>query len=387
MDLTRVLGGPLCTQILADHGAEVIKVEPPQGDETREWGPPFKQGLSSYYAGVNRNKRSMALDLRTEKGREVLIRLLEGADVLVENFKTGTMEKWGIGYEVLKDRFPGLIHCRITGFGADGPFGGFPGYDGVGQALSGLMSINGTPASGPLRVGVPVVDLCAGMNAATGILMALLERAESGQGQFLEVSLYDTGVALLHPHAPNYFMSGEAPKLTGDSHPNLAPYDQYETRTVNIFVAAGNDRQFRRLCEALAVPGLADDARYRTNSDRLQNRDALDAALRPLFLEYDAEELCRRLLASGVPAGAVQRLPDVFEHPHTRHRQMMVELDGYRGTGIPIKFARTPGSVRRAPPQFGASGREILAEAGFSAQEVEALVRDGALIEQRKSAT
>lgn len=384
VDISRVLGGPYCGQILADHGADVVKVEPPQGDDTREWGPPFKEGISAYFSGLNRNKRSVALDLGSKKGQEVLFRLLDGADVLVENFKTGTMEKWGIGYDALSKKFPGLIHCRVTGFGADGPFGGFPGYDAVAQALSGLMSINGTPQSGPVRVGIPIIDLCAGMNAAIGVLMALYERQKSGKGQFLEVSLYDTGVALLHPHASNYFMSGKTPTPTGDSHPNLTPYDQYKTKTRNVFVGAGNDRQFRILCQALGVPELADDARYRTNSDRLKNRKDLDDTLRALLLKVDAEDLCQRLLAAGVPAGAVQAMPEVVNHPHTKHREMVVELDGYQGTGIPTKLGRTPGSVRRKPPQFAADGMAILKEAGYSDAEIDGLVKDGVVFTERR---
>ena len=384
VDLSRVLGGPYCGQILADHGADVVKVEPPQGDDTREWGPPFKDGISAYFSGLNRNKRSVALDLGSKKGQEVLFRLLDGADVLVENFKTGTMEKWGIGYDALAKKFPGLIHCRVTGFGADGPFGGFPGYDAVAQALSGLMSINGTPQSGPVRVGIPIIDLCAGMNAAIGVLMAIYERQKSSKGQFLEVSLYDTGIALLHPHAANYFMSGKTPTPTGDSHPNLTPYDQYATKTRNVFVGAGNDRQFRILCQELGVPELADDPRFRVNSDRLKNRKDLDEALRALFLKADPEELCKRLLAAGVPAGAVQAMPEVVNHPHTKHREMVVELDGYQGTGIPTKLGRTPGSVRRKPPQFAADGQAILKEAGYSEAEIDGLVKDGVVFTERR---
>ncbi|MFN0042324.1 MAG: CaiB/BaiF CoA transferase family protein [Alphaproteobacteria bacterium] len=383
VDISRVLGGPYCAQILADHGAEVIKVEPPQGDDTREWGPPFQEGLSSYFAGLNRNKRSIALDLASPKGREVLHRLLEGADVLVENFKTGTMERWGIGYESLSKRYPKLIHCRVTGFGADGPFGGFPGYDAVAQALSGLMSINGTPQSGPVRVGIPIVDLCAGMNGAIGVLMALQERARSGKGQFLEVSLYDTGVALLHPHAQNYFMSGKTPAPTGDSHPNLTPYDQYKTKTRNVFIGAGNDRQFRILCAAIGKKELAEDARFRTNGERLKNRLELDDILRPAMLEVDAEDLCKRLLEAGVPAGAVQRMPEVVAHPHTVHREMVVEKDGFRFTGIPVKMGRTPGAVYSAPPQFAGQGREILKEAGYDDKAIDELVSDKAVVFER----
>jgi formyl-CoA transferase len=217
VDLTRVLGGPYCTMVLSDHGAEVIKLEPPQGDEVRDWGPPFDSaGDASYFVGVNRNKRSVGLDLSKPAGKEVLLRLLEGADVLVENFKPGSMEKWGLGYEaVLSKRFPRLIHCRVSGFGGEGPLGGFPGYDAVLQAMVGLMSINGTENSGPTRLGTPIVDIATGLFSTIAILMALHEREKSGQGQYCDMTLHDCGMALLHPHAANYFLSDKRPKATG----------------------------------------------------------------------------------------------------------------------------------------------------------------------------
>ena len=241
VDLSRVLGGPYCAQMLADHGAEVIKVEPPQGDETRLWGPPFDQeGISAYYSGINRNKRTIALDLSKPEGRSVLMKLLETADVLIENFKTGTMEKWGIGYDTLSASFPRLIHARVSGFGADGPLGGFPGYDAMVQASAGLVSVNGSPDSDPVRVGVPVVDLSTGMNACMGILMSLYERNRSGKGQFVDATLYDSAVALHQPHAPNYFMGGLKPKRYGNSHGNLVPYANFPTKGRNIVIGAAD---------------------------------------------------------------------------------------------------------------------------------------------------
>ena len=385
IDCTRVLGGPFCTQTLADLGATVIKVEPPQGDEVRDWGPPFKDGLSAYFAGVNRNKRSIALDLARAEGRAVLFRLLDGADVLIENFKSGTLEKWGMGYdEVLEARYPALIHCRITGFGADGPFGGLPGYDAVVQAWAGLISINGSEQSGAMRLGLPLVDLGTGLYAAIGILAALAERGRSGRGQFLDLTLYDCGVALMHPHAANYLMSGKPPKLTGNAHPNISPYDLYRTRGRSVFIAAGNDRQFRRLGEVLGRPALADDPRYAHNPDRVENRDALTAELQDLLAEHDGEAIATRLIEAGVPAGAALTVPDVVAHPHTDHRDMVVERDGYRGTGIPVKMSRTPGAVANKPPLFGADGRAVLAEAGYSAAEIDDLYTAGIALDERR---
>jgi formyl-CoA transferase len=382
VDLTRVLGGPYCTQMLADHGAEVIKVEPPQGDETRTWGPPFQGDAASYFIGVNRNKRGVALDLSQPKGREVLFRLLEEADVLAENFKTGTLEKWGIGYEqTLKERFPRLIHCRVSGFGADGPFGGYPGYDAIVQGMAGLMSVNGEPEGAPVRVGVPVVDLATGMNATIAILMALVERERSGKGQFVEATLYDSAVALQHPHMANFFLSGKPPQRTGNQHPNLAPYDQYKTRTTRIFVGTGNDRQFQRFCDEIGRPELAKDPRFRTNGDRVTNRAALRQELEGVLAAIDGAALATKLLGRGVPCGPVMDVPGVIDHPHTRHREMVVELGGYRGTGTPVKLSRTPASIRSVPPAFGSSTRAVLEEAGYSPAEIAALIDEGVAIE------
>jgi crotonobetainyl-CoA:carnitine CoA-transferase CaiB-like acyl-CoA transferase len=387
IDLSRVLGGPYCGQMLADHGAEVIKVEPPQGDETRLWGPPFDQeGISAYFAGINRNKRTIALDLSKPEGRDVLLKLLEQADVLIDNFKTGTMEKWGIGYaDTLSKKFPHLIHARVSGFGADGPLGGFPGYDAMVQASSGLVSVNGSPESGPVRIGVPVVDLSTGMNACIGILMALYERNRSGKGQFVDATLYDSAIALHQPHAPNYFVAGAKPRLVGNSHGSLAPYSNFPTKGRNIVVGAGNDGQFRKLTQMLGKPELAADPRFKTNKDRVANRPALEAELRALTKDRDGESFANELMENGVPSGAVMEVPDVMEHPHTKHRGMVWEKDGYRNVGNPVKLSRTPASPRSKPKPFGADTRAVLSEHGYSAAEIDKLVASGmALTEIRK---
>jgi formyl-CoA transferase len=387
VDLSRVLGGPYCGQMLADHGAEVIKIEPPQGDETRTWGPPFDQeGISAYFAGINRNKRTMALDLSRPEGRTVLLRLLEGADVLIDNFKTGTMEKWGIGYaDTLSTKFPRLIHARVSGFGAEGPLGGLPGYDAIVQASSGLVSVNGSPNSGPVRIGVPVVDLSTGMNACIGILMALYERNRSGKGQFIDATLYDSAIALHQPHAPNYFMAGLRPKLVGNSHASLAPYANFPAKNGNIVVGAGNDGQFRKLCQMLGKPELADDPRFKTNKDRVAHRPELEAELRELLKDRDADAFSQELMKGGVPSGAVLEVPEVMEHPHTRHRGLVWEKDGYRNVGNPVKLSRTPAVVRSKPRKFGLDTKAVLAECGYSAAEIDKLVASGiALTELRK---
>jgi formyl-CoA transferase len=385
IDLTRVLGGPYCTQIFADHGASVIKVEPPQGDEVRDWGPPFHDGDASYYIGLNRNKRSIGLDLGVAEGREVLLRLLRDADVLIENLKPGTMERWGLGYEdVLKEHFPGLIHCRISGYGGSGPLGGYPGYDAIIQAMAGWFSVNGAPDSGPTRVGVPMVDMGTGLYAAVAVLMALLERQRSGLGQYIDMTLYDCAVSLMHPHVINYYLSGNTPGLTGNAHPNISPYDRFRTRSVDIFLGAGNNRAFHRLCTVLGKPELAQDERFKNNNDRVINRSELTAELETLLADWDGEAICHELLEAGVPAGPVLDTGQVMHSAHTAHRGMAAELDWYRCTGTPIKFSRTPGSIRSTPPKFGAQGRQILAEHGFDVNEIENLIANGALLEQRR---
>jgi len=385
VDLTRVLGGPYCTMILSDHGADVIKVEPPQGDEVRDWGPPFHGDDASYFIGVNRNKRAIALDLGKDEGRAVLLRLLEGADVLIENFKPGSMEKWGLGYEeVLSKRFPGLIHCRISGFGGDGPLGGLPGYDAILQAMTGLMSVNGNPETGPMRLGTAIVDMGTGLYSAIGILMALHERKTSGIGQYLDMTLYDCGMALLHPQAANYFLNNKRPAGTGNPHPNLVPYDKYPTRTCDIFIASGNNGQFRKLCELIGRKELADDPRFANNGERNLNRDMLGKMLAAAFADQDGKELALRLIQNGVPAGPVLPVDEATAAPHTAHREMVTELDWYKGIGTPIKFSRTKGGTRRPPPKFAQDGNEILARHGYSEADIAALEQSGVLHVKRR---
>lgn len=394
VDLTRVLGGPYCTMILADHGAEVVKVEPPQGDETRDWGPPFvehgpDERDASYFIGVNRNKRSIALDLARPEGRAVLLRLIETADILVENFKPGAMEKWGLGYaDDLAPRFPRLIHCRISGFGADGPLGGLPGYDAILQAMTGLMSINGDPSTGPLRMGTPVVDLATGLYSVIGILMALHERAVSGLGQYLDMTLHDCGMALLHPQAANYFLNGKRPMPLGNPHPNISPYEKHRTATDDIFIAIGNDGQFRKLCDHLGLADLPADPRFRTNGDRVQHRAALTALLAEAFAGQDGAALCQALLRAGLPAGPVLAVDQAMEAPHTASRAMVTTLPTdagtYRALGTPIKLSRTPGGTRSPPPRFNEHGAAVLAGLGYSEDEVESLRADGIVRDARR---
>lgn len=360
VDLSRVLAGPYATQILGDHGAEIIKVEPPVGDETRGWGPPFKEDTAAYYLGINRNKKGIQLDLSEASQREMLLCLIADADVVIENFKSGTMERWGLGYETLAKRFPRLVYCKISGFGDDGPLGGMPGYDAAIQAMSGLMSVNGVADGPPLRVGVPVVDLVTGLNAAIAILLALQERERSGKGQLVETTLFDCALSIIHPHMANFLQSGTLPRRQGNAHPSITPYDAFQTSTTEIFLAVGNDRQFAKLCAHLGLPGLAEDPRYKSNRDRNANRASLRQALAEPLGQRDGNDLAAELIAIGVPCAPVLNLGNIVDHPHTRHREMVVTIDGDRSIASPIKLGRTPARYRRRSPKIGEHSTEIL---------------------------
>lgn len=383
LDMTRVLGGPYATQILADHGAEVIKVEAETGDETRGWGPPFRRGVSSYFLNLNRNKKSIVIDLRRNDGREIVLRLLRDTDVLLENFKTGTMERWGLGYQqILQEKFPQLVHCRISGFGENGPFGGAPGYDAILQAMTGMMSINGMESSGTVRMGAPMVDMGTGLYSVVGILMALLERQRSGLGQFIDMTLYDSALALTHPYNANYFISGKPGKAVGNSHPNISPYDKFKTRTNEIFLGIGNNAGFVKLCQALDLSELASDPRYHTNADRVKNRDTLNKKLSDVLSDVDGAVFAEKLLAAGLPAGPVRDMKEALDHPHTHHRQMRIRKDWYEGIASPIKFTRSNSvGIRQLPPLLGEHTREILVKAGYSDTEIEELLADGTVSE------
>ncbi|RDT04617.1 CoA transferase [Burkholderia contaminans] len=365
VDLSRVLGGPYCTQALADHGATVVKIEPPDGDETRGWGPPFLGDTAWYFMGVNRNKEGLALDLSRDEGRAILWRLLEEADVLVENFKPGTLARWGMDYaRDLQPRFPRLIHCAVTGFGEGGPLGGLPGYDAVIQAMAGLMSVNGERDGDATRIGLPIVDMVTGLNALAGILLALAERERSGQGQSIDIALYDCGVSLLHPHLPNFFGSGRVPARSGNAHPNIAPYDSFPTAGVDIFLAVGNNGQFAGLCDVLGTRDWLDDPRFADNRARSANRAALRTLLETALAGHDGAALAEQLMRRGVPCAPVLGLDAALDHPHVAHRQMKVELGRHRGIASPIKLGRTPATYRRPPPALNEHAGQVFADAG-----------------------
>ena len=363
VDLTRVLAGPLCTQILADHGAEVTKVEPPAGDEPRRLGPPYTPSQqAAYFSALNRGKQSISLDLSTPDGQQVLHGLLANADVLVENFVPGTLERWGLGYEeVLAARYPRLVLCSISGFGADGPLGGLPGYDAVLQAACGIMSINGSEGSGATKVGIPVVDHLTGYVALSGILMALQARARDGLGQRVEATLYDTAISLLLPHGANWLCSGEVPAPLGSAHPNIVPYDKFRAADGELLIGILNDAQFARFCAALGEPALATDPRFARNAQRLGHRAALYAAIEAAIATRPAQVWAEALMAQGVPASAVNSVAAALEHPHTQHRQLLVRRGDYQGLRSPVRLLGTPGVPGAAPPHLDQDRAAVLA--------------------------
>ena len=311
----------------------------------------------------------------------MLERLLADADVLVENFLPGTMEKWGLGYDAtLAARHPRLIYCSVSGFGADGPLGGLPGYDAVLQAICGLMSINGTPDSGALRLGVPVVDYLTGYNALSGVLLALAARERSGRGQRVEATLFDTGLALLIPHASNWFYSGRIPERMGSAHPNIAPYDRYAAADGEVFLGVVNNGQFQRFCECVARPDLLADPRFADSSARLTHRDALRAEIERTLLGFTAAALCEDLMRRGVPAGPVNNVAQALSQPHATHRAMVVDEHGHRSLGLPVKLSASPGRPGALPPRLSEHAAAILAELGCDDAAVQTLYAEGAVV-------
>jgi len=384
LDLSRVLAGPFATMLLADLGAEVIKVERPgKGDDTRQWGPPWAGGESAYYLSTNRNKKSITLNLKSEQGRQIVRQLAQKADVLVENWRVGTMEEWGLGYETLKALNPGLIYCAITGYGQTGPHRDRPGYDFIIQAEGGIMSITGPVEGPPMKVGVAIVDLTAGMFANISILAALHERARSGQGQYVDIGLLDSQVTWLANVASNYLISGERPGRYGNAHPNIVPYEPFPTSDGWIAVGVGNDRQWQRLCELAGWDDLAADARFSTNPQRVEHRQILVPVLQQRFRTRSSTEWHEALLAAGIPCGPINAIDQVFADAQVLARDMLVELPHptagtVRLTGSPLKLSRTPVRIEEPPPLLGQHTEEVLnRHLGYTEAEISHLREQG----------
>ncbi len=368
LDLTRILAGPLCTMMLGDLGADVIKVEPVgSGDDTRGWGPPFAGGESAYFLGVNRNKRSLTLDLAGPEGQAILAALIRTSDVLVENFKLGTLEKWGFGDDWLAAHAPRVIRCSITGYGSSGPRARQPGYDFILQAESGLMSICGEREGAPTKYGVAIVDVCTGMLACCAILAALEARHRTGRGQAVEVSLYETALAMLANVASSYLVAGKDGGRFGNGHPSIVPYTTYPTRDGMMAVAVGNDAQFARFAEAVGHPEWGQDARFIRNRDRVGHREVLDTLIADTLGSDVTGAWIEKLQAVGVPCGRINTVARALDDPHTAARRMVQTIEhptigGLRLLGIPLTLQSTPASVRRPPPTLGQHTEEILRE-------------------------
>ena len=388
LDLTRVLAGPTCTQMLGDLGAEVIKIERPEaGDDTRGFAPPFVPNTkeSAYFVGVNRNKKSVTLDIAKPEGQAIIHKLLEHCDILVENFKVGALAKYGLGYEQLAKTHPRLIYCSITGFGQTGPYAPRPGYDALIQAMGGVMSLTGEPNGSPQKVGVPVADLFAGLYGCIGILAAVNHRNSTGQGQQIDIGMLDTHVAWLANQGMNYLATGENPARLGNQHPNIAPYQEFPTKDGYLILAVGNDPTFERFCKAFGQEALLADPRFATNPIRVQNRQLVTDTLTPVMKSKTTAEWIDALEALKIGCGPINTLEQVFADPHVQAREMVVEMAHGSGETVkvianPVKLSATPPSYRSPPPVLGEHTEDVLASLlKMSASDIAALREKGIL--------
>ena len=386
-DLTRVLAGPTCVQMLGDLGADVIKIEKPgSGDDTRGFAPPFMPGTreSAYFVGANRNKRSVTLDIATAEGQALALRLIGQCDILAENFKVGALAKYGLGYEQLHARFPGLVYCSITGFGQTGPYAPRPGYDSLVQAMGGVMSLTGEPDGLPQKVGVPVADLFAGLYGCIGIMAALRHREATGQGQQVDIGMLDTHVAWLANQGMNYLATGENPARLGNQHPNIVPYQVFRTADGSMVLSVGNDATFARFCDAFELGHLLADARFASNAARVANRQLVTDALAPVMLRHPTGWWMERLEALRVGCGPINTLAEVFADPQVQARGAVVQMphaataEGVRVIANPVRLSETPVAYRLPPPTLGQHTESVLAERlGLSAGEVAGLRERG----------
>ena len=385
LDLSRALAGPYCTMMLADMGAEIIKLEMPgKGDDSRAWGPPFVKGESAYFMSVNRNKKSLTLNLKKEKSREIIHKLIKQADVIIENFRPGTMEKLGLSYNEVTELNHEIIYCSISGFGQDGPYRLLPGMDQVLQGMGGLMSITGEPEGPPTKVGVAVADIAGGMFAAYAIMIALYHKEKTGKGQKIDISLLDCQIAWLTYQAGSYFASGEIPKPLGSGHPVIVPYQAFKAKDVYFNIAVGNDQLWQKFYAAVGLEGIKDDINFATNAKRVENRDELVNIIANLFKTKNGEEWLKILTDAGVPCGPINNLFDIFKDPQVLHRQMVQELTHpkvgkIKLTGIPTKLSDTPGEILTPPPVLGQHNKEILIGLGYTDKNIDEMQKEGVI--------
>ena len=391
LDLTQILAGPMCTMLLADMGADVIKVEKPRGgDDNRRMGPPFIGGSAAGFMAANRNKRSLVLDLQSNAGKDVFRRLLDRADVVVENYRPGVMDRLGLGYQDLSALKPSLVYCSISGFGSTGPYKQRGGFDLVAQGMSGLMSITGFPDSPPVKVGVPITDISAGMFAANGILCAYIHVQRTGQGQLVDTSLLEAGIAYTVWESSGYFADGQVPGPLGSAHRVAAPYQALRTKDSYLNIGSATQATWEQLCRAIGQEQLVDDPRFKTPGDRKAREAELAALLEGIFSGETTGYWLELLDQAGVVAGPIYNIEQVYQDPQVQAREMMVDLeDPDLGTlhniGIPVKLSATPGRIRRRAPYLGEHSREVLLESGFSSEEVDELVKQGVVVNQGKT--
>ncbi|MGJ9385197.1 CaiB/BaiF CoA transferase family protein [Salipaludibacillus sp. CF4.18] len=379
VDLTRTLAGPFCTMLLGDMGAEVIKVErPSKGDEAREFTPPEWEGESCYFLSSNRNKRSITVNLKTKKGQEIVKKLVKSSDVLVENFKTGDLEKMGLGYEDLKKVNNKLIYCSISGFGRTGPEKNKAGYDLLIQGYSGLMSVTGTKNGERVKVGTSIADLSGGMFAVYGIMSALMARYKTGEGQLVDASLLDGQIMLLNHLATGYFATGKPASTMGSAHPTLVPYQAFQTKDIDIILAVGNDNLWEKCCSILKWDDLKGDLRFKTNKGRVANRTELVPIIEDRLGKIEGDQIIKKLDEVGVPCGPIHTLDQILTHPQVESREMMMELDhpfidNLKVPGFPVKLSSTPAVVSRHPPLLGEHNEEVLKELGYTETEIDTM--------------
>jgi len=379
LDLSRVLAGPWCGMYLGDMGAEVIKIEPPQGDDTRKWGPPFLESESVYFLGCNRNKKGMVIDLSIKAGKQLLEKLIPKFDVLLENYKLQTLEKWGFDIAWFKKYAPHVVHCSITGYGSKGPQAGLPGYDFILQAESGLMCITGEKNGTPSKYGVAIVDLTTGMMAANSIQSALIARFRTGQGQKVEINLHDTALALLSNVGNSNLATNKESQRYGNGHPTIVPYTTYETADSIVALAVGNDKQFSQLANLLGHPEWLSDQRFQTNSARIKNRDLVDKMIGIEAIKYPTSSLIKLLMNCGIPVGQVKSVHEALNSDQATANRMVTQIDhpligSYLTLGIPVQLSQTPGEIYKAPPTLGQHTREILKDyLGLDTSEIDSL--------------
>jgi len=386
LDLSHALAGPFCSTMLADYGAQVIKIEPPGlGDISRAWGTPLPGGETDYFASLHRNKQGMVLDLKNPEGKETFLRLVERCDVVLENYRAGALAKLGLDYATARKRNPGIIYCSISGFGQDGPYRDRPALDLILQAESGMVSVTGEAGGHGARAGVSIADLTAGMNAAFGIMLALRVKEKSGIGQAIDVSMMEGQLALLGTMISNYCGTGDIPRPMGTAYKALLPYQTFQTKTRDLALAVGSEKLWKIFCPVIGCPELADDPRYRTNADRARNRDSLIAKLQQAFLTRSYEQWEALLTKNGIPVGAINNLAQVVDHPQVKARGSIVEIDHPRAgkirvVGVPVRLSATPGAVRTPSPGLGEHTGAVLSELlGLGAAEIDALRAAGAL--------